>query len=1032
MNLSDLSIKRPVLATMLSVVLIIFGLFSLPKIPIDLYPDVDFPVVTTFVSYPGADPESIEQKILKPLEKALNGISGLKSLNSEAYPNFGQIVLQFNLEKNSDEAAQEVRDKVFAAVGELPEEAETPVVQKFDIGGAPIMGIALKGDLDIGSLSSIGKDTVQPAFERIDGVASVRAAGLREPEIHVLINREQLSSFGLAPEDVARSIKSQNLDIPSGKIITPFSYEPVRIKAKLTSSEEISRLPILNLRNANIRISDVSITHDTIAEEDNAAFLDKQPTILFYLQKQAGSNTPQVARLVKEELASLNKTLPPGVQAEIVMDNSVFIEGSIAAVKFDLFLGAVLAIFIVLIFLLNFRITIISAAALPTAVIATFAFMDFMGFTLNMMTTLALSLSIGILIDDAIIVVENIHRHLAMGKSGRDAARDATREIGLAVIATTLTLCAVFVPVAFMRGIIGRFFFQFGLTVAFAVLISLFVAFTLTPMLSSKFLVHEEDLKKHKFGAVAGYINNLFTRIEKAYQNLLSWCLNNRGKTLFTGFAVFVLSIVMLKFVPVSFFPSNDRAEFNIDYSLPEGTSLALTKNKSLILSEAVKSYPGVASVITSVGASADRKPNNANLSVRLVPKNEREYSQQELMNRLREDLKKNFEIDGATLSLAAEGGGGPRSEPIQFVFKSDNWENLSSFAEQVVQFTKDNVAGAVDVKTSKPKSQEELKIVVDSLKASDLGISSAEIGSSIRTLFEGEKVGNIDRAGKNIDIRLRISDDNRTSALDVAGVSIRSQRGDYIALSSVATIVPSQAPSSIERLDRQRQIALLANFNGKDLNAAVNQINNYIQENKTPGITVVLGGEAEIMKDSITAMMEALLLAVILVFIILCIQYESYSAPMVIMAALPLSLTGAFGALLLTGQVMSIYAMIGIILLMGLVTKNGILLIDFTLQKMKEGLSVNNALLTAGPLRLKPILMTTFAAGGGMLPVAIGHGIGGEARSPMGVVVIGGLLASTLLTLVVVPCFFSVVSEIKEKLARRFGAKDQPILSNT
>jgi len=1027
MNLSDLSIKRPVLATMLNVVLVIFGLFSLPKLAIDLYPDVDFPVVTATVIYPGADPESVEQKILDPLEKALNGISGLKSLSSNGYPNFGQIILQFDLEKNSDEAAQEVRDKVFATVGKLPPEAETPVVQKFDIGGAPILNIALQGPLDIKELSMLAKDIIQPALERVDGVAMVNPAGLREREVQVLIDRERLSSFGLMPANIAHAIRSQNLDLPSGKVEGLDSYQAVRIKGKLTSAKGISRLPVASAHNANIRISDVAAVEDTIADEESAAFVRQGSTILFAIQKQAGANTPEVAELVKQEVSKLGATLAQGVSLEVVSDNSVFIKGSIDAVKFDLVLGALLAIFIVLIFLRDIRITIISAMALPTAVIATFAFMQFMGFTLNMMTTLALSLSIGILIDDAIIVVENIHRHISMGKSGFDAARDATREIALAVIATTLTLCAVFVPVAFMHGIIGRFFFQFGLTVAFAVLVSLFVAFTLTPMLASKFLVHSTSISNTSWwGRLSQKLEALFIGIENAYRNLLRYCLRHRGLTLGAGFGIFVFSIFLLKFVPVSFFPTEDRSEFSVDYILPEGTNITATKAKSLVLVDAIMTYPGVDNIVTSVGSSNDKKPNKANLVVKLVAKNLREYSQSDLMNRLREDLRGAFEVDGAEISLSVAGsGGGNKSHPIQLIFKSNDWAALEAFTDQVALFTKDNVVGAVDVATSKPKSQTEYKIIIDNAKASDLGLSSAEVASAVRSLFEGEKIGTIDIDGHNIDIKLRISDQNRTSIMDIAGISIASQRGEYVSLNSIASIVPALAPSTIERLDGQRQITLLSNFTGKDLNSAVNQITSYVAQNKPAGIVMVLSGQAEIMKDSIAAMLRALLLAVILVFIILCIQYESYSSPLVIMAALPLSLTGAFGALLITGQVMSIYAMIGIILLMGLVTKNGILLVDFTLQKIREGMSVNNALLEAGPLRLRPILMTTFAAGGGMLPVAIGHGVGGEARSPMGVAVIGGLIASTLLTLVVVPCLLSLIEELKSRVAARFRAKE-------
>lgn len=1023
MQLSDLSIKRPVLATMLNVVLVIFGLFSLPQLSIDQYPDVDFPVVTVSVVYPGADPESIEQKVLDPLEKALNGISGLKSLASNGFPNVGQIVLQFNLEKNSDEAAQQVRDKVFATVGKLPLEAETPVVQKFDIGGAPIINLSLQGNLDIAALSSLAKDKVLPALERVDGVATVNPAGLREREIQVLIDRERLSSFGLTPANIANSIKSQNLDLPSGKIEGSTSYQAVRIKGRLHSAEELGLLPVVSAHNSNIRISDVAELKDTVADEESAAFVGDQATILFGVQKQAGSNTPTVAKLVKEEMQKLNQSLPEGVSLSVVTDNSIFIKGSIDAVQFDLMLGAMLAILIVLLFLRDFRITLISAMALPTAVIATFAFMGVMGFTLNMMTTLALSLSIGILIDDAIIVMENIHRHLSMGKSGPIAARDATREIGLAVIATTLTLCAVFVPVAFMRGIIGRFFFQFGLTVAFAVLVSLFVAFTLTPMLSSKFLVEHKKSNNSIWGRWSEKLELFFTATENAYKKLLQRCLNHRGLTIGAGFGIFLLSIVMLKFVPVSFFPREDRSEFTVEYTLAEGTNLSATKSKSLILADAIKTYPGVANIVTSIASGTDKKPNKAALTVKLIDKGDRSFSQHQLMDRLREDLSANFEVDGAELSLTV-GGGGPKGQPIQLVFKSDDWNKLETFTDQVALFTKENVTGAVDVVTSKPKAQNEYKIIIDTVKAADLGLSPAEVASAMRSLFEGEQVGDIEVDGRTIDIKLRIADQHRGSAMDIAGISLASHKGKYLPLTSFASIVPSTSPSTIERLDGQRQITLLANFSGKDLNAAVNKITSFVDENKPAGITMVLAGQAETMKDSISAMLQALLLAVILVFIILCIQYESYSSPMVIMAALPLSLTGAFGALLITGQVMSIYAMIGIILLMGLVTKNGILLIDFTVQKIHEGASVKNALLEAGPLRLRPILMTTFAAGGGMLPVAIGHGIGGEARSPMGVAVIGGLIASTLLTLVVVPCLFSVVEELKQKVAQRIKTK--------
>jgi HAE1 family hydrophobic/amphiphilic exporter-1 len=1025
MLLSDVSIKRPVFATMLNAVLIVFGLFSLPRLAIDQMPDVDFPVVSVTVLYPGADPESVEQRVLDPLEDAVNGISGLEKLSSNAFPSLAQIVLQFKLEKNSDQAAQEVRDKIFAALGSLPDEAETPVVQKFDISGAPILNIALVGaKVPFGQLSALAKDVVQPAIERVPGVAVVNAAGIRERQIQIFVDRDRLASFGLTPADVVDSLTQQNLDMPAGKIENKTQYWTVRIKGRLNSAAQISRLPILSPAAANLRVADVATVKDEIAEEDTAAFVGATPTILMSVQKAAGSNTTEVAAVARDTIASLNKQLPKGATLEIVSDNSTYIKSSIDAVKLDLVLGALLATFIVLIFLKDVRITIISAIALPTAVIATFAFLKSMGFTLNMMTTLGLSLSIGILIDDAIIVIENIHRHLSMHKTGAQAAKDATAEIGLAVMATTMTICAVFVPVAFMEGIIGRFFYQFGLTVAFAVLVSLFVAFTLTPMLSSRWLLEGEH--HSKFGSrFWTAVEKGLSAIDRVYRGILQWCLHHRTVTLLGGVATFILSIFLLRFVPVSFFPKEDRSQFNIKYTLAEGTPLEVSKRQALELSEAVRAYPGVKTVVTAIAATQDKKPNSMRFDIVLVKPHDRSYTQAELMARLREDLAPRFALPGAELTVAEEGGGGGgHSEPIQYIFKSDDYETLVAYTDKVADYVRKNIVGAVDVKTSRAKTQREFRIEVDASRAADLAIGTAQVGAAVRALYEGDKVGEIEEMGSRFDVRLRIADADRVGAEDLAGLALTNRRGQQITLGAIATIREASAPASIERFDGQRQITVLANFTGKDLNKAADQIQGFIDSSMPPAVTMSLSGQTEIMKKAIGSMLKALAIAVLLVFMILCAQYERYLAPLVIMSALPLSLTGAFGALLITGQVMSVYTMIGIILLMGLVTKNGILLVDFAMQRIHEGKSVYDSLMEAGPIRLRPILMTTFAAGGGMLPVAFGHGEGGEARSPMGVAVIGGLLMSTFLTLVVVPCAFSFVEQYKHKLNIRMLLK--------
>lgn len=1023
MILSDVSIRRPVFATMLNLVLIVFGLFSLPELAIDQYPEVDFPVVTVSVVYPGADPSSVEQRVLKPLEKAVNGIGGLDKLSTTAYRSVAMLVLQFVLEKNSDQAAQEVRDKVFAALSELPDEVETPVVQKFDIGGAPIMNVSLSAEeMPYEKLSLIAKDRILPALQRVPGVAAVNTAGIRERTVQIHVDREKLASFGLTPTDIVNSVKSQNLDFPAGKVENDRRFWTVRIKGRLSSGEEIARLPILNPYNPNLRIQDLCTVKDEIAEEETASFVDQTPTILMSIQKQSGANTPELANQVRSAIENLSTQLPETLKLEVVTDNSLYIKGSIDGVILDLIFGAILAILVVLFFLRDVRVTVISALALPTAVIATFAFLNMMGFTLNMMTTLGLSLSIGILIDDAIIVIENIFRHKQMGKTGMQAAKEASSEIGLAVFATTLTICSVFVPVAFMEGIIGRFFYQFGLTVTFAVLISLFVAFTVTPMLSARFLGEEEEKPKHAFLRILWEkIEDFFVLLDEAYKKTLDWCLRHRFLTLFGGLLTFVLSFLLLSYVPVSFFPKEDKNEFLITYTLSEGSTLELTKRKSLSLVQELKTFPGVRQVVTAIANTTEKKVNRASLNVLLVDKSERSFSQFELMQKLREELTPAFTQEGEemVISEVEDGGAQGRNQTIQLIFRSDDWKELLSFTDQVADFIKENIPGAVDVSTTKPKAQKEFRVEILYAQAADLGISTAQVGNLVWSLFEGDKISEFENRGTTYDVRMRIADEDRMTAEDLAALTIPTQGGRQVSLGSVANIIEADSPSLIERMNGQRQVVVLANYTGKDLNSVSEKLQKYVDDSIPPNISMMLAGQTEIMKESIASILRSLLLAVLLVFMILCAQYERYMAPLVIMAALPLSLSGAFGALLITGKMMSVYTMIGIILLMGIVTKNGILLIDFTLQRIQQGLSVHEALLEAGPIRLRPILMTTFAAGGGMLPIAIGHGMGGEARSPMGIAVIGGLLLSTLLTLVVVPCLFSLVEQMLQRFKR-------------
>ena len=1012
MILADVSIKRPVFATMLNVVLIVFGLFSYKKLGIDQFPNIDFPVVTVQVTYPGADPKTVEQKVLQPLEKGLNGIEGLEALNATAFPNFGQVVLRFKLERNGDKAAQDVRDKMAALASQLPTEALAPVVAKFDIGGAPIITMTLSADtLPYAQLSKLAKDKVKPALETVPGVGRVDLAGQREREIHILMSRTRLQSFGLSPSQVVQAVQSQNTDVPSGKLENKTSLLRIRTEGTLQSAEEVGEIPVPLRTGQKIRVKDLGEVRDTLADETGYATANGQTTIVMVLYKQSGGNTVAIADSAREKISELQKSLPAGVRFEIFQDNSKYIKGSIESVKFDLFLGALLAVVIVLIFLHDWRATIISACAIPTSVIATFWFVQTMGFTLNLMTTLGLTLSIGILVDDAIVVIENIYRRLELGESPFDAARKGTAEIGLAALAITLSIVAVFVPVAFMEGILGRFFYQFGMTVAFSVMVSLFVAFTLTPMMSSRLL-------KAHHGSVPRFFlpfEKALTRTEEWYRVTLRNSLQKPGKTVLAGVGILILSVVLLRFVPVSFFPKEDRSQFQVNYELPEGTPLSMMKERAAVVDQFLRSYPGVESIVVAIGANAERKPNLARLDVNLIAKNRRSFSQEDMVKRLRIDLKARFPDPSDKLEVSEQSGsGGGRQQPIQIILQGNDVDQLSVFANSVRDWVKDNIQGAVDVQTSEPPLVQEIKVVTDPVRAADVGMNTQQMGFALRTLFEGIKVGEIEDKGDRYDVRAKVADVDSQKVSDLSGLTLPNAMGVPIALTSIARIEQRPALSKVERLGGQRQVVVLANFQGKDLSGAIAKLETHVKSSLPAGITYSFEGQAKLLKDAIGAMLGALGFAIILVFIVLCAQFESYLTPFVIMMSVPLAFSGAFAGLLVTQKAMSIYAMIGLIMLMGLVTKNAILLIDFTLGRMRDGLGMIDALVEAGPIRLRPILMTTAAMIFGMLPIAIGHGDGGEARAPMAVCVIGGLLSSTILTLIVVPSVFVLVQNAR------------------
>lgn len=1020
MKLADVSIDRAVTAAVLNIALIVLGVVAYPRIGVDLFPQVDLPVTTVTAVYPGADPGVVETKVIDKLEEAINTVSGVDTLRSVSLENVGQVIVQFELERDIDQAAQDVRDKVSSVLGELPADLEPPIVEKFDVGAAPILTLVVAADAPLREVTRVADDVVKAAMQSLSGVGSIDLVGGREREIHVELLRDKLAWYHLTPEDVARAIAAQNLEIPGGRIDTGLTEWSVKTKGEVGSAAALADLTVTTLGGVPTRLRDVARVTDTEEEARSSSNLDGRTAVSLVVRKQSGANTVAVAHAVKDKLAALADRLPEGFTAEVAIDNSVFIEASINDVNFDLLFGAMLTVLIILLFLRDWRATLIAAVALPTSVIATLAFIQAMGFTFNNMTMLALTLSVGILIDDAIVVIENIHRHLEMGKGVRQAAREATAEIGLAVMAITAAIIAVFVPVAVMEGIIGRFFFQFGLTVSFAVAVSLLVSFTLTPMLSSRFLKSQHGGRFF----VSRWIEAVLDGVERAYTATVRMALRHRLLTVLAAIGVFASSIYLLKFVDKEFLPPEDRGELTVKFELPAGASLEASQRFAADLARDIGRTPGVTSMLTSIGGGAQGQVNQGEIHVALVERHARDYTTTQAINHIREQLGDRSPALVAVEPVRAISGGGNRGQEVQFDLRGGDFDQLNA-AATALQDAMREAGGYVDIDSTYRGGKPELRLEIDRERAAALGVPVATIATTVRMLVAGEKVSEVPIDGERYDVRVRLPEAQRGSAADIDRIKVRATTGQLVDLANVVRVTEGVGPAQIERAARQRQVTVLANLDGKTLGEAVGEIEGFAAKVVPATINTSWAGPAETMKDSMKAMVTALLLAIVLVYLILAAQFESFVHPFTIMLSLPLALVGAFGGLWLAGMSLNIFSMIGLIMLIGLVTKNAVLLVDYTNVLRAEGRALMDALVEAGRVRLRPILMTTAAMIGGMVPVALAKSLGGEQRAPMAIAVIGGLLTSTVLTLVVVPVVYSLLSRRRRPAAERAPATE-------
>jgi HAE1 family hydrophobic/amphiphilic exporter-1 len=1011
-------IRQPIFTAMLVLAVVVFGLFAYPKIGVDQFPEVDFPVVTVTTILPGADPETVENNISDPLEEALNTLSGVETLRSVNVESVSQIIVQFSLDKNVDVAAQDVRDRVQATLSKLPNEAQTPVVEKFDIGAAPILTLSVSGALPIQEITRLAEDVVKPALQRKQGVGGIDLVGGQEREIQVVVDPGLLRSYGVSVMDVTQALRAQSVDIPGGRTSEPGAERVVKLEGEARSVDALRNLIIASPAGAPVRIRDVANVVDGPEEARSGASFNGQRAVALVVRKQSGANTVQVAHDVMESLGEISALLPKSVQVATVTDGSRFIRSSIHAVQEDMIIGGILAVVIVLLFLRNWRSTLVSAVALPTSVIGTFAVMNALDFTFNVVTMLALTLSIGLLIDDAIVVIENIIRHVEEGANPFKAAYEGTKEIALAVLAVTLSIVAVFIPVAFMEGMMGKFFYQFGVTVAVAVGISYFVSMTLTPMLSSRLLKHHG-----KPGAVSQAIERALTATENVYRRSLRWMLDHRAITMGAAVGVLFLTLFLARFINFTFIPAQDMSMAKVTIEMPVGTPLERTQQEIASVRAQIEKLPGVASVFASAGGGVQEEVHKGELLVNLVPISERDYGQQDFKQYLRQNLVRSAGVLLNAQDFSPISGGGARPQPVQFNIRGDNWKEVIAAAEK----TKAAMAkqpGFVDVDLTYRSGKPQLSVDIDRERAASVGVPAAILGTTLRSFLGGDAITQYREGGDTFDVKVKLPPEVLADPEQVGALTVRTPMGQLVELRNVADIRPDEGPSQIDRQAQKRQITVLAELRNYSLGEALGYLNDFAKKELPPTVTTDFEGQGKELAKAGIAFLLALLLGIILVYMILAAQFGSLLDPITIMMSLPFAIIGALGGLLLSGQYMSMFAMIGIIMLMGLVTKNGILLVDFTNQLKEQGKSTREALLEAGPIRLRPILMTTIAMIAGMVPVALARGDGAETRVPMAIAIIGGLTTSTVLTLGVVPVFYSLVDGLRRRVVKQRPAE--------